>query len=960
MRSIAQPILEAYPRLNQSQKQAIAHVDGPAQIIAGPGSGKTLVLVLRTLNILLGGHAEPQQIMLCTFTEKAAYELRDRLSSAARKIGWNGDLSLIQMGTIHSIANGYLRRFRHCTETGSVGDVLDDLTQYLFIHEHREEIIGEPIDGKYFGRWASRWHTIKALSEHFNKITEELVDPEALVQVKDAFTARLGQAYLSYTSALAESNRIDFGHQQRFFLDLLEHPSAGPAICAGVRFLMVDEYQDTNYIQERIFQALVGQDGNIVAVGDEDQSLYRFRGATVRNILQFDRAFPQATKLPVLATNYRSHPAIISAYSRYMDGGEWDDGERGERFRFEKNINPSPEETFPDYPAVFSVWGENRKDEARRVADAVSFLLKEQIIEDASQVAILLHSVRETHSHEYIRALEDTGLKVFCPRARTYFANEEVQLMVACFAVTFGYYGHARGEIPGRAGIELANYIDECIDLMARQYPNPHPLAKQVQAFAAEIELLSGDTTLDRRLADYFYRFLACQPFPSLTADENRARNLAIFSQLLGAFQTYYHQTVITARNRELIRNQFFGSFLRLLHDGGINEYEDPDRPFPKGYVQIMTIHQSKGLEFPVVIVGSLSSNIASGKDVDRTLSAYCQREPFEPEDRITHFDRMRLHYVAFSRAEKILVLTSTEDPKPHFSPIWQGLPQWPYVEKDLLKALAFKLRRRIPVKRTFSFTGDVKVFETCPRQYQFFRDYGFIPARTAEVLFGAVVHETIEDIHRRALDGSPLNEAGVVERFESNYLALLNRGLRPIGPKQKETALRQVITYLQQNEDTFASIIDTEVDVSVEKDEYILTGRVDLLLSPDGRLNLLDFKSQPKPVADKARLDGYYKQLCIYGHILEQRHGRKPDHLLLYWTGEPTREQALMEFDYKPEDVDRAGAYFDSVVSQILSGQYAVRRKPEVHVCRECDLRPFCEGEGTIRLQGSAVSHEE
>ncbi|HHR85713.1 MAG TPA: ATP-dependent helicase [Candidatus Acetothermia bacterium] len=952
MSGIARPILDAFPQLNGSQKRAIAHTTGPAQVIAGPGSGKTLVLVLRTLNLLLGGRAEPRHIMLCTFTEKAAYELRDRLSAAARSVGWKGDVSSIQLGTIHSIANGYLREFRHYTATGSVGDVLDDLTQHLFIYEHREEIIGEPVNGKYFGRWSSRWHTIKALAAHFNKITEEIVDPQALAAADDDFTSRLGVAYMRYTDALLASNRLDFAHQQRFFFDLLKHPIAGPEIRHRTRFVMVDEYQDTNFIQEQIFVSLVGKDGNVLAVGDEDQALYRFRGATVRNILQFDKAFPNAVKLPALLTNYRSHPDIIAAYGRYMDAGEWIDQESGEHFRFEKTVQANPDEAFPHYPAVFAIWGETRKDEARRFADMVSFLLKEGIIEDASQVALLLHSVKEAHSSEYIRALEANGLSAFCPRARTYFTNEEVQLMVACFAVTFGYYGEARGKIRGRTGVELVKYVDECINLMARKYADPHPLAKLVQQFASEIESLSGDTSLDRRLADYFYQFLACEPFPALTRDENQARNLAIFSQLLAVFQTYYHQTVLTARNREIIRNQFFGSFLRLLYDGGINEYEDPDSPFPKGYVQIMTIHQAKGLEFPVVVVGSLSNNINSAKDVDRTLSPYYQREPFEPDDRITHFDRMRLHYVAFSRAEKILVLTSTEDPKPHFSPIWQGLPQWPYVEKDLLKSLAFKLRHRMPVKRTFSFTGDVKVFETCPRQYQFFREYEFTPARTAEVLFGAVVHETIEDIHRNALDGTILEETGVKDRFEANYAALLNRGLRPIGPKQKETALQQVLTYLRENKHTFKSIIDTEVDVSVEKDQYILTGRIDLLMSPDNELTLLDFKSQPRPRADEARIDGYYKQLCIYGHILEQRYGKKPDRLLVYWTGEPTRERALMEFPYNPDDVDAAGAHFDQVVSQILAEEYSVQRVPEAHVCAECDLRAFCESEGIIRVR--------
>jgi len=222
-------------------------------------------------------------------------------------------------------------------------------------------------------------------------------------------------------------------------------------------------------------------------------------------------------------------------------------------------------------------------------------------------------------------------------------------------------------------------------------------------------------------------------------------------------------------------------------------------------------------------------------------------------------------------------------------------------------------------------------------------------------VLFGAVVHETIEDIHRNALDGTILEETGVVDRFEANYAALLNRGLRPIGPRQKETALRQVLTYLQENRHTFKSIIDTEVDVSFEKEQYILTGRIDLLMSPNDELTLLDFKSQPRPQADEARVDGYYKQLCIYGHILEQRYGKKPDRLLLYWTGEPTRERALMEFAYNPDDVDAAGMHFDQVVSQILSEEYSIQRLPEAHVCAECDLRTFCEGEGAIQLRKEA-----
>src|SRR5207248_3336272 len=165
----------------------------------------------------------------------------------------------------------------------------------------------------------------------------------------------------------------------------------------------------------------------------------------------------------------------------------------------------------------------------------------------------------------------------------------------------------------------------------------------------------------DLRPADYFYRLLALEPFRTYVKNENRARNLAVLSQLLNTFQNYYHYTVVTFKNREYLRYHLFNSFLRLLHEGGINEYEDPDQPFPKGYVQVMTIHQAKGLEFPVVIVGSLHNQLSSGKQIDRHLAPFYQRPAFEPENRVTEFDRMRLHYVAFSRSEKILVLTCPE-----------------------------------------------------------------------------------------------------------------------------------------------------------------------------------------------------------------------------------------------------------------------------------------------------------
>ena len=945
---IAPAIEQHFPQLNDAQRAIVGHIDGPLLVIAGPGSGKTYSIVLRALNLLLLGKVEPKHLVLCTFTEKAAFELRDRLAGAARTVGYSGDLSELTASTIHSLCNRILSRHRHRTNLGHGFDTLDELTQLLFIFERFEEIVGPAESDRFLHRWTTRWTAIEGVRAYFDKITEELVDFEQIRRATDPFLRAIGQAYGRYSQALLDANRTDFAHLQRMVFELLKQPELADAVSRDFRYVLVDEYQDTNYVQERLLLKLTERTRNLCVVGDEDQSLYRFRGATVRNILEFPKRMPGCAVFK-LTTNYRSHRSIVERYDRWMSSADWSNP-NGTSFRYDKTIDADRASVHPNYQAVISVWGRDTKDEATRFADLVEFLKKRNVISDYSQVALLLHSVRDNHSGPYLAALGIKGIPAFCPRARSYFEIPEVRDLVACFAVIFGWYGQGRGQVAG-AVAQLAAYVDDAIVLLGSRFGAPHPLASTLQRWTAEIAALREGESLDFRPADYLYQLLALEPFRGAVANENTARNLAIFSQLINVFQAYYHYSVVTFKNREFLRFHLFNSFLRLLHDGGINEYEDPDQPFPRGHVQVMTIHQAKGLEFPVVVVGSLSTQLSSPKQIDRDLGPYYHRPPFEPENRITQFDRMRLHYVAFSRPQKVLVLTAHEPPKDHFASIWQGLPQWPYVEKDLLAAQRFDLRTRMPVKRTYSFTGDLKIYETCPRQYQFFRDYDFTPSRSAVIFFGLLVHQTIEEIHRIALDGKleTLEETRVRELFDRTFRFLCLSDVRPIGEAAKESAFRQVLNYFRQNQDEMRRVIQTEVDVSIEKDGYILAGKVDLLLGGDGRLELLDFKTSPRPTESPHLLEAYERQLCTYAHILERRHGKRVDRLLLYWTSEPRKEDALMSLPHDPTKVEAAGRHFDSVVARIEHREFTVKRPPERTICKECDLRHLCHAEGII-----------
>lgn len=938
-------IIKVFPTLNCNQKRAIVTTEGPLLIIAGPGTGKTLVLILRTLYLLLSKKANPSDIILTTFTEKAAFELRDRIYQISKKLDLKLSMHEMKIGTIHSICNGFISKFLLYTPLKGNYVILDELTQYLFLFEHFDEIIGEPQNDRYFKRWSSKWRAIKGIVSYINKITEEAVDPEKILKSKDPFLRKISEIYCKYQKIMYKKNKVDFAHLQRILLNLLINPEISTNIKGKIKYLMVDEYQDTNFIQEQIFFELVNPQYNICVVGDEDQSLYRFRGATVRNILEFPKKIRKCKKIKLLI-NYRSHEKIIESYNKFMNSVDWS-SEDNKLFRFpNKKIIPYKKEPFPDYPAVFCIWTLNHKEEAERILNMIKYLKENRIIEDYSDIAILLGSVRLKYTKNYIDALKKYGIPYFCPRAKAYFENDEIKTMLACLCLIFGFYDEHL------TNFRWKHYLEEGLLLLKDHLATS--LTDYIRRKISQIASLTEGKSLNLNLTDYFYQLLAYIPFSEFVKDENKARNLAIFSQLLNVFQLYYHISIVSYANKDIIKFHLFNSFFRLLMDGGIDEYEDPENPLPKGFIQIMTIHQSKGLEFPVVIVGSLDKIFRVQKRVDKELSPFYRRGSYEPMDRITEFDRARHFYVAFSRTQKLLVLTSSTEPQEYFLPIWEGLDQWPYVKKKTLKAQKFVSKPQFIPKKSFSITSHINIYETCPRQYLFYKYYSFNPSRAGRVIFGLLVHQTIEDIHRLIIDEKKdeITDISIEELFEENYKALLATGLRSLAPTTKESALKQVFNYYNQNGDLIERVIETEIDVSVEKEDYIILGKIDLLIGNNNKFEILDFKTQPKPDIDDPILQRYLKQLSLYAYIMKERYGKSPERLLLYWTSEERRENALMEFKYDEKFVEEVGKQFDEVIKKILHKNFEIHNPPNIKICKECDFRYYCSKEGIIKYK--------
>lgn len=253
--TIAPELEKDFQELNEDQRKVVIHDSGPMMVIAGPGSGKTRCLILRAMNLLLFGNVEPQELVLCTYTKKAAFEMRDRLSVIAKKVRYPKDISLLRIGTIHSICERIITENLHripaleyqMPPLGNEYKTLDELSQRLFIFENLENICGNKMP--FFMKcWITKWNIVKQFQKYFDKLTEELIDVKLLFSQTNPFLSNLAHAYKAYQNLLAINNCVDFAFLLRVAYDLLTNIDISHHITKGIRYVLVDEYQDTNYI----------------------------------------------------------------------------------------------------------------------------------------------------------------------------------------------------------------------------------------------------------------------------------------------------------------------------------------------------------------------------------------------------------------------------------------------------------------------------------------------------------------------------------------------------------------------------------------------------------------------------------------------------------------------------------------------------------------------------------------
>lgn len=598
---------------NEAQRSAISTTDGPLLIIAGPGTGKTYTLVKRIVYLITEKDVLPEEIMIATFTEKAAKELITRITNELYAIGVSVNLNEMYIGTFHSICLRILKDHLEYTRIKKNYRMLDNFDQQYMVFQKINRFRNLPYFDVIFDKKQGAWRQAGEIVKYVNNLAEELVDIDKMQEDSDEHIVAVANIMKQYNILMEDENLIDFSSiQTEAYKLLIEEPSILEEIQQKIKYVMVDEYQDTNYIQELLVFLIAGKNRNICVVGDDDQGLYRFRGATIRNILEFPGHFAEGEcKQVKLVTNYRSERQIIDFYNKWMsttDGRAYDF--MWKNFRFEKKIVP-PEGKKDAKVGVIKCSGKDLLDDwYEQVYSFITQLKSSGVLTDYNQIAVLCKSVKGDKIIGMVEYLEEHGIKVYSPRSEMFFERKEIKQVIGCMILCFPEYVRKLQQRDFSYDFEnLYNYYDtQCIAAareLILQYRDT--LGKWIA------EKMQKHANLRKDNADYaftglLYQLLQFEPFSTYLGidmksgviDERPARNLSILSSILGKYEYLHRIDVFTENNIVESVERFFNMYFRFLFDGGITEYEDDSEYAPSGCVSFMTIHQSKGMEFPV------------------------------------------------------------------------------------------------------------------------------------------------------------------------------------------------------------------------------------------------------------------------------------------------------------------------------------------------------------------------
>jgi len=904
--------------LNELQRAAVTHEDGPLLVVAGVGTGKTTVITRRIAWLISEKRAKPEEILALTFTEKAAAEMEERVDRLV-PYGYVD----AQIGTFHAFCDRLLRENAVLLGLRPDYRILTEPEQALFLKEHLFEL---PL--KRFRPLGNPLQNLRALLSLFSRAKDE----DASADDYRAFAARLAaqpspfeeaarrlhadrvadqtelaETFAAYDRLLHERGFVDFGDLISLALRLLrEHPAVLERCRERFRCILVDEFQDTNYAQFEVVKLLAAH-RNVTACGDDDQSIYKFRGAAISNILGFQTAYPDG-RLIVLQENYRSTQAILDSAYRLIQNNNPDRLEM--RAGITKRLRSASGTGHPPHQVHF----ETIDEETDFVAETIAERQREER-RPYADFAVLVRS--NAQAVPFLGALNLLRIPWRFSGSRGLYDQEEIRATLAFLRVladpydnmslhylaTSLFYGVdaeplARATaLAGRRNkslLEILRSMRAGLEPTEADAENARRVARLVDDVTAMITLSTKERT-----GEVLFQFLTTQTGTierfsnsSEAQDALRVQNLARLFSLVERFSEVARYD----------RVPWFIDYLDALIEAGDNPPVG-DATWDADAVSVLTIHQAKGLEFPVVfLVGLISGRFPSAERADPIPlpDALVKDLPAGPD--VHKQEERRLFYVGMTRAREDLYLTSAEDyggrrPRKPSLFVSEALDLdasqlAPRPRQLLTPILRHERAHRAEESRAASAQPSlvdrgaevlslsyrqVDDYLTCPLKYRYIHVLRVPVRQHHSLVYGNAIHQAVRfyNLQRHAGRGATVDE--LHEVFRSHWLAegFLTRQHEELRLQQGLEALRSFHAF-ETSERSVPTYVERRFSVPTGSVHLVgIFDRIDIV-GDEGRI--IDYKTSAvltQDEADERAADSL--QLALYSLAYEKLFGRRP-----------------------------------------------------------------------------------
>jgi DNA helicase-2/ATP-dependent DNA helicase PcrA len=957
--------------LNPAQRAAVTHDQGPLLIVAGAGTGKTTVITRRIAWLIAARRARPEEILALTFTDKAAAEMEERVDTLV-PYGYAD----VCISTFHAFGDRLLRE--NALEVGLTPDfrVLSRAEQVIFLRERLFELplscyrpLGDPTRHiEAILSLISRAKDEDVSAEAWLRHAEGLLAAGVAAPDDDALRARglqqleLARTYAAYRKLAAEAGAIDFGDQIVYVLQLFRsRPHVLNSVQRRFRYVLVDEFQDTNYAQFELVKLLVARHSNLAVVADDDQSIYKFRGAAISNVLGYMKIYPDARQI-VLTANYRSPQRILDAAYRLIAHNNPDRLEAtsgiDKRLRAVEGAGQDPVHLHFER-------GTHEADEiARMITDRVACRAW-----GYDDVAILVRSNRD--ADRYLRALNLRGIPwTFSGNAGLY-GRPEVRLLIAFLrsvahpddSVSLHYLASSDlYQVPVVDLTRCATYADRRHRWLSDVFRRLGTIAELrdecEEAGRRAITRLVADLSRYMELAremptgELLYQFLADSGWLARMSEAATPREEAEVQNVARFFRRI--QDAARVLRYDNVRE--FVTYLDALIDAG----DDPavteaETELPA--VRVLTVHKAKGLEFPVVFLVGLAQGrfpwprrrdplelpVELIKDVLPTGDFHLQEE-------------RRLFYVGMTRARRELYLTSARD---------YGGARERKVSQFVLEALDLPRDSARPFAATAveelhrnaratrggeelhapSAPDDelrishkqVDDYQTCPFKYRYVHVLRVPILRHHSVVYGNTVHQVVEYYLLRRVAGNYTSLEDLLDVYERKWD---NQGFLTLAHEEaRKAAGKQALTrFWHEEESSGVKPAHVEKEFGFAIGNTKVRGRFDRVDEDLLGAVVIDYKtSEVTAQKDAERRAAESLQLKIYAYAWRELTGRMPRQVELRFL-----ESHIVGSHVPTEDdLAEAGAQIIAAAAGIRARRFEAT--PSYSACRYCAYSQIC-----------------